>query len=104
MADAKAETKDEVKKEALFKAGTYMNAQPRVLNITSTTEGGETRIVVPGRNVDLTEDDVNNKHIHHLIKHGELIESESAEARNLRETEEAKQRELEAAAAKKAGK
>ena len=94
--DNAAVTKDAAKKEPLFPAGYYMNAQPRVLNLIATEQGGETRIVVPGRNVELTEEDTANKHIHHLIKHGELVPAESAEAKAARERDEAEQAKIEA--------
>lgn len=101
-----AETKDTNatdKKEPLFKAGTYRNAEPRVLNlIPAEGSDGETRHVVPGYTVELTEADTANKHIHHLIKHGILVEGEDAEAKKQRELDEIEQAKLDAAAAAKA--
>jgi hypothetical protein len=96
---ANAATKDAAK--PLFEAGTYMNTEPRVLNITQAGEGAEMRSIAPGANVELTADDATNKHVHHFVKHGMLKPAESAEAKKARETAELEQAKVEAAAAAK---
>jgi hypothetical protein len=108
MADTKDTAADKTadkaeKKEVLFKAGVYRNTEARVLNLVPAEGGdGETRHVIPGYTVELTDADTQNKHIHHLIKNNILVPGEDAEAKKQREIAEAEQAELDAAAAAKA--
>ena len=90
-------------KKTLFPAGSYMNKEARVLNlIPQKGQDAEPRVIVPGGNVELSEEDTANKHIHHMIKAGMLVPAESAEAKAARESAENAQAAAEAAAAKKA--
>ena len=98
--DAAAKSADT--KTALFAPGFYMNTEPRVINlIPAKGTDGEMRSIVPGRNVELTDEDTTNKHIHHFVKHKFLVPVESAEAKAAREAAEAEQAKVDAAAAAK---